>query len=395
MKPRTADTPLKGGKTLFARIVAWIHLWPSLISALILIFVCLTGTIIVYCDEVIDFVNRDALYVKEVKQEKVPAEQLLVNFREAYPKRRNPGYMVAYRDPARTVKFNSFEPGKGLSFVYMDPYTGEVVKEDRTIYFFYVTAHLHNSLLWHGPGNWIIDIATIIFLIELITGLILWWPAKWTRATKEASFTIKWKARFKRLNYDLHNVLGFYALAISLVLTVTGLIIAFHPLAEFTIRAFGGDPGHEWEKQLTPFDASRQPAALNTALERAFAENPGKDAIQVATYRMDSAGHYSINVAKRIGLKSCEDCQAQVIDRYTGRPIDIPRSGALHEAVENAYWTLHMGTWMGQVGKFVTFAGGLIATSLPMTGFLIWWGRRKKKKSRSSPARSRARQLSR
>lgn len=77
---------------------------------------------------------------------------------------------------------------------------------------------------------------------------------------------------------------------------------------------------------------------------------------------------------------SCEDCQAQIIDRYTGLPIDLSRSAALHEVVENTYWTLHMGTRMGQLGKFVTFTGGLITTSLPITGFLIWWGRRKKKK---------------
>lgn len=52
----------------------------------------------------------------------------------------------------------------------------------------------------------------------------------------------------------------------------------------------------------------------------------------------------------------------------------------MHEVVENAYWSLHMGTWLGPIGKAATFVGGLVSTSLPITGFLIWWGRRKKKK---------------
>ena len=67
----------KNGKSRFSRVVAWLHLWPSLISSVILIFVCLTGTIVVYCDEIIDFVNRDAMYVPEVKEERLPVEELI------------------------------------------------------------------------------------------------------------------------------------------------------------------------------------------------------------------------------------------------------------------------------------------------------------------------------
>src|SRR5690606_22484114 len=122
---------------------------------------------------------------------------------------------------------------------------------DPTIHFFYVTAHLHSQLLLHEPGFWIVAVATIIFLIELITGLILWWPAKWNKHNRDASFKIKWKAKFKRLNYDLHNVMGFYALAICLILTVTGLIIAFEPVQNLTLKIFGtNSEAHEWEHKL-------------------------------------------------------------------------------------------------------------------------------------------------
>lgn len=372
--------PKKGGKSLFSRIVAWIHLWPSLISAIIVIFVCLTGTIIVYCDEVIDYVNRDVIYVPEVKKEKLPVQEILYRFKQEYPKRRNPGYMIIYKDPKRSVKFNSFDKEKGLRFVYMDPYTGKVLKDDGTIYFFYITAHLHNSLLWHGPGNWIIDIATIIFLIELITGLILWWPAKWTKKTREQSFKIKWNAKFKRLNYDLHNVLGFYALSICLVLTVTGIIIAFKPLQKLTINSFGGDASHEWEEQLPKFNAEAKSVELNNIIDSYFEKLPWAEAAQVATYKMDSSGYYGMTFAKRVGLKSRDGNHPVFFDKQSGKEINVPQSAILHENIENVYWSLHMGTWMGWFGKLTTFIGGLIATSLPITGFYIWWGRRKKKR---------------
>lgn len=42
------------------------------------------------------------------------------------------------------------------------------------------------------------------------------------------------------------------------------------------------------------------------------------------------------------------------------------------------YWTLHMGNWIGLLGKNVTFLGGLIASILPVTGFFIWWNKLKR-----------------
>ena len=105
------EQPRKGGKSKFAKVLAWIHLWPSLVSAVIVIFVCLTGTIIVYCDEIIDYANKEVLYVPEVKEHKLPMIEIMAKFKEAFPKRRTPGYMVMYKDPARSIKFNSFDKG--------------------------------------------------------------------------------------------------------------------------------------------------------------------------------------------------------------------------------------------------------------------------------------------
>ncbi|GHA34142.1 hypothetical protein GCM10007103_14680 [Salinimicrobium marinum] len=73
-------------------------------------------------------------------------------------------------------------------------------------------------------GKPIIAYGTLIFVIALITGLVLWWPRRWNKTIRDASFKIKWTAKFKRLNYDLHNVLGFYTLLVALVLGLTGMV---------------------------------------------------------------------------------------------------------------------------------------------------------------------------
>lgn len=43
-------------------------------------------------------------------------------------------------------------------------------------------------------------------------------------------------------------------------------------------------------------------------------------------------------------------------------------------------YDLHVGSILGIPGKILAFIASLVSASLPITGFLIWWGRNKKKK---------------
>lgn len=360
------------------KLILWLHLWPGLISAAIIFFVCITGTIAVYCDEIMALSAGDARFVKEVKETRKPAEELIDIIKKEFPKRNRPSYMVSYKDPERSVRFNTFSREEGLSMVYIDPYTGEILKDDGTIYFFYITVHLHNSFLLGKTGQWIIDIATIIFVLEIITGLYLWWPKKRNKKAMDAAFKIKTGSTKKRLNYDLHKVLGFYAAAVILLLSVTGLLIAFEPLSQSLMKAFGADTTHDWQKELPKYKEGQAPLELNPFIERSFEKYPDKKEMQIYTYRMDSSGYYMMRVANQVGLKSAQSPEYVIYDRFSGDEIKLPESALKHEKVDNAIWVLHMGNWMGQIGKFITFLGGLIATSLPVTGFYIWWGKRKK-----------------
>ncbi len=366
-------------KSLFSRINAWLHLWLGIFAGIIIVFVALTGTIVVYGDEIIEWSAGKNRYVEQVNAPRLPVETLMKNIRTAYPQARL-SEVTIHKDPERSVRFRVFAPGKGLAFVYANPYTGEILTYDRTANFFYIMAHLHASFLWHGAGEWIVDIATIIFLIEIISGIILWWPAKWNKHTRDASFKIKWKARIRRVNYDLHNVLGFYSSILALILTITGLLIAFHPVAESTIKLFGGDPETEWQKNLPKNDSTKSVYPINKVVDQEFAKHPKQKVGQIWLYNLDASGYYTTVTASNVGLKSAESPEIVFVDKYTGKEIQIPAKSHKTEYIENVVWQLHMGTWMGPVGKFFTFFCGLICTSLPITGFLIWWLKGKKKK---------------
>jgi uncharacterized iron-regulated membrane protein len=375
----------KAKKSWFSRINAWLHLWLGIFSGIILVFVALTGTLVVYGDEIIDWSAGNARYVQQVEPQRLPMETLMKNLTAAYPKAKL-SEVTVYKDPERTVRFRAFSKESGLAFAYVDPYNGKVLKYDNTGNFFFIMAHLHSSFMWHGPGTWIVDIASIIFLIELISGIILWWPKKWTKKTRQASFTIRWKARFKRVNYDLHNVLGFYSCLLAIILTVTGLVIAFKPVFESTARLFGGDIATSWQNQVTEVDPARKAISIDGVITHAFAAHPDQPVAQMWVYNLPKEGYYMVTTGSNFGLKSVENAHINFYDKYSGKELQIPAKSLKGEYVENYVWQLHMGTWMGQIGKFFTFLCGLICTALPITGFLIWWNRGRKKKRKHGAA---------
>ncbi|QCX53619.1 PepSY domain-containing protein [Elizabethkingia sp. JS20170427COW] len=398
----------KQGKTLTKKITGWLHLWLGLVSGVILLAVTLSGTVFVYCDEIIDLLAGDAKYVTaQSNTPKKTPEELLTIFHKEVPDRKA-FYIDMYKGADRSFRVASasvpkqksgekVEKKKGqrgprgvFAYHYMNPYTGEILGNTKSYEFFYVVAHIHAQLLAGKLGKTVVGIASIIFLIQLIGGLILWWPKKWNKTTKTAAFKIKSGTQWRRKNYDLHNVVGFYALLPALFLTITGLIMAYECLTNLTMKTFGASPdAHELSKKYEPtFDASKNALSFADYQKKMFTEFPDAKQLRMGIPRNDSMTVYHIGVARFIGLKSMYDGKSFDTNKYTGEEIKYPKEIEMHEVVEHTNFDLHVGYWGGQFGKLFTFLVGIITTSLPITGFLIWWGRRNKKSKKKDEVKS-------
>jgi uncharacterized iron-regulated membrane protein len=356
--------------------VAKLHLWLGLISAPIVFFVCITGAIVVFSDEIMEISAGKARYVQEVKDEKVPAEKILQGLKKTYPDRKFFSYIVAYKEPERSIRFNTYGHEAGLRMVYVDPYTGKILKDDPTIYFFYIVAHLHNSLMLDDVGKWIIDIAVIVFILELISGTILWMPRKWGKKYRRTAFRINFKASLKRINLDLHKIVAFYSLGFLLLLSITGMLVAFESWSDFTIDLFGGDSDRSWEEGLPEYDALRSTYPINDIIAKTFRKQPEKKEVQIYPYDHKKVGHYTVITSNHTGILNASEAEFFFYDKYNGEELNLPGEAYATEKINNLIWILHMGTWMGLLGKAITFLGGLIAASLPATGFFIWMNKR-------------------
>lgn len=326
-------------------------------------------------------------------------EELIQLFQQKVPNRKA-FYIDIYKDQNRSFRIASTSiekqqkakkpqangkrergPRGVFAYHYLNPYTGEILGSTKSYEFFYVVAHIHAQLLAGKVGKTVVGIASIIFFTQLIGGLILWWPKKWNKSTKEAAFKIRSGTKWRRRNYDLHNVLGFYALIPALFLTITGLIMAYECLTNLTMKTFGGNPdAHALTEQYKPaYIPNQQALTYSDYITLNFTNFPEAKQLRMGIPDKDSNTVYTVKVARFIGLKSMYNGKEFHTNKYTGEPIKYPKDIEMHEVIEHTNFDLHVGYWGGQFGKLLTFLFGIICSSLPVTGFLIWWGRRKKK----------------
>lgn len=396
MNKQTQPTGKKG-KSWRAKLNAWLHLWLGLASGIVVFIVSVTGCLFTFQKEISEWVHHDIMFVQPQQQATLPISTLMDNAQRAMGPEKKINYITTFTDKDRAWEFMAYQAGdpKAITYfggvkyyeaVFMNPYTGELVGHHDFKYdFFAVVKMIHWSLLLNGDiGQQIVGWSVFVFVILLITGLILWWPKKWTKATREQSFKVKWKASFKRVNYDLHNVLGFYAMAIALVLALTGMVWSF-----------------KWFQNTVYVVASRSitpPAHKNGASDTTLVGTPQKGLdIAFETVRRD------MPAVRRIGLSAPDTGKAAVVymsaywgnevyydrddmqfDKYNGKMLArvTKKDRNAGEKLIGMNYDIHVGAIGGIPGKIIAFIVSLICASLPVTGFIVWWGKGKKKEKK-------------
>ena len=88
---------------------------------------------------------------------------------------------------------------------------------------------LHENLLLGMAGRRINGIGALCLTLVGLTGAVIWWPgtAHWRR-----SLTVNWKTSFARLNWDLHNAVGFWCFLSTMLWGISGIYFCFPDVAD-------------------------------------------------------------------------------------------------------------------------------------------------------------------
>lgn len=365
------------GKTIASKL----HLWLGLGSGLVVFIVALTGSLLVFEEELEPVIYKQFHTITPpARAHRLPLDQLVATATAQFPgKKLSRIEIEPHSDRTVVIGLQQSKKAKDLLSVALDPYTGKIVdtrqEEDA---FYSVVLRLHRYLCLGDTGKIITGISCSSFLIIMLSGLILWWP---NRKNRSQRFTVKWGASFKRLNWDLHAIFGFYVLPFVFLIASTGLIWSYKWVNNLLFYAFDGKPQAKREAPANPTSILLK---QTDRFEKIYAETnrllPYTGAITVTLPEKDSL---SITTSK----KNYEAAISNIVDflYFDNQTGDLVKK-RLYDSETRGFkarrviFPIHTGSLLGWPTKIIALFVALIAASLPVTGFLIWWGKRKKAK---------------
>lgn len=357
----------------------------GLTTGLVVFIVALTGCLWVFNKELKSLVEEPFIVEKKEVPKVTPTKARLIA-EKVLPGRHIHG--VEYGGDTSPIEVIFFERKNDFyQSVYLDPYNGEVLRTTNHFsgfFHFVLNGHMY---LWlpKAVGKQIVSWSTFVFLVMLITGIILWWPKN--KKARKQRFLFNWKAttKWRRKNFDLHTITGFYASLFLLLIAITGLVMAFNWFAFLVYKGVGG------EKSMYFIVPENKAAHSEVVGEKPIDFLIPK--LQKAYKNAESFElHYPESDSSSIYIEISYDDEVyynndyRFYDQNTGE--EIPTSG-LFGAYENAdasdkvsrmNYDIHIGAILGFPGKIIAFVASFLCATLPVTGFLMWWGRRKKKK---------------
>lgn len=365
----------------FKKSIGKIHLWLGLASGLIVFIVALTGSILIFEEEIDSFINPEFYKVSNIGNIKKTVDYSIKELEQHYSiKKINRIY--TFHDPERTIHIMAKDNEGETQLFSIDPYTGKVMgftsQKNR---FFSVVTDLHRHLLMGETGKFITGCSCLMFVFILISGFFLWWPKK-TKHIKQR-LTIKWDASFKRINWDFHSTVGFYSCVFLLIIALTGLTWSFKWFENsiyYLVDGTAKKPSLLLENPTKINPQFDKTTFYQTILQTTENIYPYKGNIQI---RMPNDTINSVLVTKE-NLEKDIPNQSSIayFDKYTAENIKIKpyESFTPGDKIRRIIYPIHTGSIYGYPTKIIAFLVCLFAVTSPITGFLIWLGRKKKTK---------------
>jgi uncharacterized iron-regulated membrane protein len=387
-RTRTQASWLRYPQRVFLRrAIFQIHLWSGIFLAVYAVVIGITGSALVFKDQM-DRSLQPSLY-------HVASGPRLTTLDEAVRRIQSvrPGWtvfaLVDFDHPEQAASaYLRATSGKGtpnFRVVSFDPKTGQVLL-DRLRYAGLLgwLNNLHVYLLSGEMGLLVSGWMGVGLLLLCLTGLILWWPGvqRWASA-----LVVNRRASWRRLNWDLHTVVGFWVSVGLIVVTFTGVDFAFPgPVGNLIEVATGGSLSARAAAtnvlQRTPLPSGAPVISIDQAVVAAYRALP-KDAppgyLQLpshtgAPYRV--TGYYT-------GAAPYSQLVRISLDPHTGELLasSSTRQQTRGLRMEQYFVTVHFGSFggdgvFGVLVKAVWVLLGIAPALLAVTGLIMYWNRK-------------------
>jgi uncharacterized iron-regulated membrane protein len=369
---------------LWRRILYKTHLWLGIASGIVLFIVCLTGTLIVFNDMITVFFEFDKYFVSHTDKLPLPIEDLIAKVEQNM---NGNVYLVCQHNNIKDTAYvmyvktenNNKDTGVKIrnDHIIVDPYTGESLAKCRELLgreFFNIVLKSHSSLMLPMPfGRIIVGSATLIFVVLALSGFCLWLPANFRNKKSWLNgFIVRFRNKKHTIIYDFHKTLGFFVLIPMLVMALTGLMWSFNWFHEGVEKILNVQHSNIQLKSLPP-SPDAKPLPLAYFIKKADELMENKDSCTTSMHEQKDATVFAMGTNhEAFKLPKIESIN---FDKYTGEVLKHERSENQHlgERIVGLTGWLHVGYFLGLPTQIIYFIACLFATTLPITGVMIWW----------------------
>jgi uncharacterized iron-regulated membrane protein len=361
-------------KTIF-----WLHLSAGLTAGVFILLMGVTGILLAY--------ERQILAWQDGYAVQAPGGQLAKPLEEIAPR-----VIAAHAAPA--LSGIARESGAAQPYVFsfgkekqlfVDPYTGDVLGEGSPKlrgFFAWITG-LHRWLAvsqeYRKVGTNITGTAALFFFFLVVSGLIVWWPRRWTWHHLKRIVLFQPRLHGPARDWNWHNVLGFWCCIPLTFITLSGAVIAFEWANNLLFRLAGCEPPPA--KSAGGGGSATQPiiAGLDRAWALAEKKTPAWHSISVRLPgRPGDAASFTISESHR----GRPDLKSQLnVDLATGTEKVYETFEGYSRGRQWRLWArwLHTGEAGGLFGQTLALIAAGGAVFLVWTGFALAWRRFKRR----------------
>lgn len=329
-----------------------IHLWLSIPFGVIAFIIFISGAILLF--------EKDFGHIGQARvacNGRVPLamDSILVSVENYLSGKNQITGVTTYPDPEHAYKVMLAKPA--MAAIWIDQYTGEVIGNYERLAIFKWASAAHRRLFGGKTGKLIIGITTISLFAIIITGLIIWWPAK--REFRKKIKISKTKGAYK-FWYDIHCTGGVISALVITVCILTGLNWSFAWYREAVYGVFGTN--------VAKTSSHKTPAENYIAWKNAYS--------QLAEAHPDKEIRLYQNEADIIlgGSGNQQASDTYNINPQSGELIS-PTAYADKEKsnhIKGWIYSLHVGAWLGWFTRIIYLVCILIGAALPVTGYYLW-----------------------
>ena len=361
-----------------------LHWFVGITAGTVLIVIGLTGAILAFREEVLDWLNPGIRNVAVQSAPVLAPPQIAQAARLLHPDERVAS-IILYDVPGSSARVGlAPAPGERRGdTIYLNPYTGAQLPPMHYEEFFEWIESLHRFLLLpREPGKVVSGTLAFCLMGLALSGLYLRWPRRMFDWRTWLTFDTRMKGR--SFLWGLHSVVGTWVMLIFLVFTASGVYWAFDSIRDMA-DGWMGTRRQPREAVAAKPKAAKPPTAEAADLTLSWATfQQTAPNWHMAFLRPPERATQPIQIlwveknAPHVRARGRMSINQQTGELLKNEPYAAMPLGA---RLQSTIYPLHLGTYFGVTGQIIVFIAALALPGFAITGWMLYLNRRRQKRS--------------